>query len=101
LTKPKSNVTYGAGQGSGGPAALLIPPRALPVRVRATFVKQDVRCEAERLVQLVCCLVGVSDGGYSRGRGIADQFYPLIMFRVVYNPSLPGRRMGVGTGKRK
>jgi hypothetical protein len=100
-TKLETGITYGANQSSDGLAAFLIPPRVFPVRVWATFVKQQIRCEAERGVQLICGVMDVGDGEDGRDRDVADERSPVIVFRVIYNPSLTGRGVGVGTGKRE
>jgi hypothetical protein len=62
------------------------------------FVEQDVRCEAERVVQLICCSVDVGAGVDGRGRDVADERGPLVVFRVVYDPPLAGGGMRMRTG---
>jgi hypothetical protein len=98
-TSKKAGVTNCADQSSDGSSALFIPPRVLPVIICVTFVEQSVRCEAERVVQFVCCDVDVGGRMYGQDRDIVDERGPLVVFRIIYNPPLARGGMGVGTGK--
>jgi hypothetical protein len=94
-----ANVTCGASDSNGGYTAFLVPPWVFAVWVVASFVEEEVRCEAECLVELFGSEVGVGRGGDGGDGRVADERGPVVMFCVVDDPSFARSGTRVGAGK--